>query len=59
MVELYGLSRAVGNAKQEKNYKMNFSCPQWDSNPQPSDQKSQAAIIIPAISCRNTFELKS
>ena len=39
---LYGTSRPVRSASEAKKYKMKNSCPQWDSNPQPWDRKSDA-----------------
>ena len=39
---LHGTSRPARSASEARKYKMKNSCPLWDSNPQPSDLKSDA-----------------
>ena len=39
---LYGTKRPVRSTSEAKKYKMKNSCPEWDSNPQPWDLKSDA-----------------
>ena len=39
---LHGTIRPARSASEATKYKMKNSCPQWDSNPQPSDLKSDA-----------------
>ena len=39
---LHGTSRPVRSTSKATRYKMKKSCPQWDSNPQPWDFKSDA-----------------
>ena len=39
---LHGTSRPARSALEATKYKMKNSCPQWDSNPQPLDLKSDA-----------------